>query len=137
MTQPDEWTEKDTDNLGDLAYSKLEAEVTHLRSLYTHEHAIAQESLDRALGAEAQNRHLIEKLAIANGKVEQGFRMFETAIKLGQYAEREKRLAHGTERAYWQGTCDACRKLNNAYRGEGMFMDLFKGALDNSVQVGG
>jgi alcohol dehydrogenase/propanol-preferring alcohol dehydrogenase len=27
------------------------------------------------------------------------------------------------------GTCDACRKLTNVYRGEGMFMELFKDAL--------
>ena len=109
-----------------------EAHVAHLQILYTHEHAIAGEQLTRALAAEAENRHLIEKLAAAKAalaEAEQGFRMFEAAVKLTQYAEREKRLAHGTERAYWQGTCDACRKLTNIYRNEDNWPELFSDVL--------
>jgi hypothetical protein len=61
--------------------------------------------------------------------------MFEAAAKLEQYAEREKRLAHDTERAYWQGTCDACRKLTNVFRGAGMYSELFEDALAESEEA--
>lgn len=56
-----------------------DAEVTHLRSLYTHEHAIAGEMLDRALAAEAENRHLVEEVARLRVALAKALDWFENA----------------------------------------------------------
>lgn len=79
----------------------LDAEIVHLRMLYDHNYNIARDELARALRAEAKNRHLIEELATANGKIKELHRLAAEAAELIDYSEKRGMFEYATRCAAW------------------------------------
>ena len=65
MTQPDEWTEQDTAALGDLAYSKLEAECERLQD---ENESLRAELAEADVETEAAQNALIHLEDAMNGE---------------------------------------------------------------------
>jgi len=65
---------------------------------------------------------------MSENKSDNFWESFYLAVKLGEYAEEQKRkFAVGTtEQTYWQGTADACRKICSAMRGDKLWSELYQ-----------
>lgn len=95
---------------------KASAECNHLRSLYTHQHDIAQEQFTRALAAEVQNRYLTEEVNRLQASVDEAYRLLASAPPLMPANANERWLGPVAE--WLTNHMPTTATLNTAEKGE-------------------